>query len=106
MDSKLAGLLGMAKRAGKVQVGFDETVTQVRKGKAYLVVMASDLSPKSEKEWRFATKDHPAAVRRIPLDKTELAHALGLARETGLAAVCDEGFAKAIAAKCPEDKED
>ena len=106
MNSKIAGLLGMAKRAGKVQVGFDETVSQARGGKAYLVVAAEDLSPKTEKEWRFATKDRPTNIRRIPLNKTELAHALGLARETGLAAVCDEGFAKAIAALCPEDKED
>ena len=106
MNDRFAGLLGLAKRAGKVAVGFDETVSQVKKRKAFLVLLATDLSPKSAKEWRYATKDHPAVVRRIPLGKTELAHVLGLARETGLAAVCDEGFAKAIAAKCPEDKED
>ena len=106
MNNKIAGLLGLAKRAGKVQVGFDETVKQVREGKAFLAVMAADLSPKSEKEWRFATKQAHPCIRRLPLDKTELAHALGLARETGLATVCDEGFAKAIAALCPEEKED
>lgn len=106
MNDRFAGLLGLAKRAGKVTVGFDETVSQVKKRKAFLVLLATDLSPKSEKEWRYATKDHPIPIRRCPLSKAELAHALGLSRQTGLAAVIDEGFAKALAAHCSEDKED
>ena len=106
MNERFAGLLGMAKRAGKVQVGFDETVGQVRKQKAFLVLLAADLSPKSEKEWRFATKDPPITIRRSPLNKAELAHALGLSRQTGIVAVTDEGFAKALAVHCPEEKED
>ncbi|MBP3936544.1 MAG: ribosomal L7Ae/L30e/S12e/Gadd45 family protein [Clostridia bacterium] len=106
MNDRFAGLLGLAKRAGKVAVGFDETVSQVKKRKAFLVLLATDLSPKSEKEWRYATKDDPIPIRRCPLSKAELAHALGLSRQTGLAAVTDEGFAKALAAHCSEDKED
>ena len=53
MNERFAGLLGMAKRAGKVQIGFDETVGQVRKQKAHLVLLANDLSPKSEKEYVY-----------------------------------------------------
>ena len=47
MADKLLSLLGLAKRAGKLEPGFDAAVAAVRSGKASLLVAARDISKKT-----------------------------------------------------------
>ena len=96
MPSKVLSLLGMARAAGKLTVGFDAVVALAKEGKAALVVLASDLSEKSEKELRFLTKDIPPEFRRLPADKDEIGRAVGAQKPIGILAVSDAGFAGAI----------
>ena len=48
MNDKLTGLLGLSRRAGHMTCGFDAVADLLRGGRAVLVLLASDLSPKTE----------------------------------------------------------
>lgn len=104
--NKLHGLLGMAKRAGRLSVGFDAAVAAVKNGEATLIVTAADCSVKTEKECRFHASHHQAEVAVLPLDRAAFAAAIGFLKPVAVAAVCDEGFAKAIRSYCTVTKEE
>ena len=53
MNDRLLSLLGLARKAGKVVFGRDCAAEAVRKKQAKLLLLASDLSPKSKKEMEF-----------------------------------------------------
>lgn len=104
--NKLHGLLGMAKRAGKLSVGFDAAVAAVKNGEAPLIVAAADCSEKTAKECRFCASRHQADVAVLPFDRAAFAAAVGFLKPVAVAAVCDEGFAKAIRSYCTVTKEE
>ena len=54
MKEKLLSMLGIARRAGKIAMGFDAAAEAMHKGEARLLVLAADLSERTER-----------AVRRI-----------------------------------------
>ena len=47
MEDKLAGLLGMCRRAGRLTTGFDAVKALAAEGRAALILAAADLSEKS-----------------------------------------------------------
>lgn len=104
MERKLAGLIGMARRAGRLTIGFDAVREQLEAGKAAFVLLAADLSAKTEKELLFGLKQVKAG--RGPLGKEEMAHALGSLRPVGVIATDDEGFATAMKALCGRNEEE
>lgn len=57
---RIAGLLGMARRAGRLTTGFDAVAALTAGGTAAVVLVAADLSEKTEKELRFAARNHPS----------------------------------------------
>lgn len=96
--SKFTDTLGLCRRAGKLITGFDPVLDSVKKGKAGAVIIAADLSPKTEKEIRFALEG-----KNIPIYKTndtldEINFALG--RRTGVITSEDENFTKLMCALC------
>lgn len=104
--NKLTGLLGLSRRAGHAACGFDAAAELLRSGRAKLVLTACDLSEKTEKELRFAGKDKPAEIVRIPLDKDAMGAALGLHRPVGVFATDDRGFAAAMQKHIRHDLEE
>ncbi len=104
--SKLCGLLGMAKRAGRLIVGFDAAVTAVADRESNTLLLASDSSPKTQKECRFCADTHGALVCVLPLDKATLSAAIGAHKPVAVAAVTDLGFANAIRSHCSDTKEE
>ena len=106
MTDKNLGRLGLAKRAGRVAAGFDPALTAVKDGTARLVLLASDLSEKTLKEWRFSAERYGIPTRALPHSKADIGMALGAHREVGIVAVCDDGFAKAIERDCPQQEEE
>lgn len=50
MTNKLFGLIGLAKRAGKVISGADAVIDSVRSGKAFVVICAGDSSEATKKK--------------------------------------------------------
>ena len=47
MNEKLLSLLGIARRAGRLSVGFDAAAESMKKGKSYLLVLAGDISERT-----------------------------------------------------------
>lgn len=84
--------LGFARKAGKLSFGFARSKEVCQNHKAKLIVVAADVSQKSEKEIRFFAKEIP--VVRINGTIEELSAATGL--RAGIVSVNDQGFATAI----------
>jgi ribosomal protein L30E len=92
--NSILNLLTICRKAGKLSMGFDSAAEAVVKRKARLIVLASDLSPKTEKEIRFT-----AGKASVPVIKTEMSIDeinFGLGKKVGVLAVCDEGFSERL----------
>lgn len=88
-------LLGMARRAGRVAIGLDASVRALRRGRARLVVLATDLSPGTAGKVLRETGDVPV-IR--PGRKDAMGRAIGRL-EAGVLAITDDGFSKALASR-------
>ncbi len=97
-------LLGMARRAGKLQAGTERCESAVKSGKASLAVTCADLSAKSKKEISFLCDKHSVAIIHADFTISELSGAIGT--KAGLVAVCDQGFAKRLKSLIPAQRED
>lgn len=96
MNSRVVSLLSICRKAGKLVVGFDTVKESIREGKAHLVVLAADLSPKTARQITFEAGRDPGSVRVLQLPETmfELSHILG--RKAGVMSVTDAGLAGSI----------
>lgn len=95
MNSKILTLLGFAAKAGKLSFGLGNCIASVKENKAFLVVTANDVSPKSRKEAEYFA--NTANIRYAALDDADiftLSNAVG--RKCGVISVNDSGFADAI----------
>ncbi|MBP5303842.1 MAG: ribosomal L7Ae/L30e/S12e/Gadd45 family protein [Clostridia bacterium] len=97
-------MLGLAKRAGRLAVGFDAAIKAAKAHKATLAVCAKDISEKTKKEWQFQVPS--ISLLPLSLDKTELGCAIGVKKPVGILCICDQGFADAIQKLNPEIKEE
>ena len=95
MKSKLIGLLGLMRRANKIEIGEVNTGTAARAHKAKMIVVASDASENAVKRAVGFSNTGRCAMVKLPLTKEETAAAVGL---TGcsMAALTDSGFAGAF----------
>lgn len=103
---RLGGLLGMARRAGRLTTGFDAVTALVAEDKAILLLIADDLSEKTEKELRFAARDKAMELLRLPLGKEDIGRALGLRKPVGVLALEDKGFAASVQKLCRHDSKE
>lgn len=93
MDKTL-GLIGLAKRAGRLVCGESAVKEGVRFGKARLVIIASDASDNTQKNISDSCKYYDVNYY-IAYDKDTLGHAVGNSYNAAIA-ITDEGFAKSI----------
>lgn len=93
MNDPVLSRLGLARRANRLAVGTEAVKTALQKKKARLVVVAQDISAKTEKELRFLGGEN-AQVLRLPYALEDVAAAIGI--RAGILAVLDDGFAQAI----------
>ncbi len=100
MNEKLTGLLGIARRAGHILIGFDAVRAALLADRTRLVILAADCSPKTEKELRFAGQDKNCPIIAIDADKAALSGALGLQKPVAVVATDDRGFAAAMQTCC------
>ncbi|MCK4258679.1 MAG: ribosomal L7Ae/L30e/S12e/Gadd45 family protein [Halanaerobiales bacterium] len=93
-DKKIKGLIGLAQRAGKISSGATQVQNDVKRGKALLLLVASDASANTLKEYRSKSEFY-----RVPLfiwgDKDSIGHAIGKPMRSAIA-VLDHGFADRI----------
>ena len=83
--------LGLARRAGKLNWGFD---TAVRSGACGVVILAADLSDKTKKNVRFEAEKYHVSVLEPAFNMEEISAAIG--KKAGVLAVCDRGFAEKL----------
>ncbi len=92
-SQKLLNSLTMAKRAGRLITGFDETVKNTQAGKIKLILTAADISPKTKKELEFKLRDSKCGM--IPTEVTIAEYETALSAKAAVIGIADDGFAKA-----------
>ncbi len=98
MDSSLAGLLGLARRAGKAELGEESVLAAASAHKARLILIAADASENTAARVERAAETGNAVCFRIDDTKAELGGAVGLASCAALA-LTDVGFAASAVEK-------
>ena len=95
-NDRLKGMLGLAKKAGRIISGTGLVCDAVRKGKVCQVYIACDVSDNTSKRLTncCAYYETPCAV--IPVSGSELGHTIGKKSIQAAAAVTDPGFTAAI----------
>lgn len=90
-------LLGLANRARKCLTGEDTILNAIRQKRVYLVLVASDASPKTKK--RYSDK---CAYYRVPIVEVgtinQLSQAIGQYNRVAIG-ISDQGFAKGLLSK-------
>ena len=102
MQSDLLRFLGLMRRAGKLSVGESGTGQAARNGKARLILLAADASSNALDRARGFASRAQVPLLRLRTDKAGLAAALNVAGGA-MAAVCDEGFARALLEKFSDE---
>ena len=97
--NKVLGILGLAKRAGALAIGTNSVLESVRKGKALLVLIASDASSNTQKQLMDKASFRNVPVQTLPFDMTELGHAIGK-DHTVAVAILQEGFVISYTKAC------
>lgn len=87
-------MLGLARRAGKLSLGFDSAVGSVIKGESVMLLIARDISPKTEKELRYAVRDRQIDIYEIPYSIDSISAAIG--KSVRVISINDGGFAKRL----------
>ncbi|ADU28276.1 L7Ae/L30e/S12e/Gadd45 family ribosomal protein [Ethanoligenens harbinense] len=99
MANKLQGLLGFARRAGKLTFGTDAVLKDVAFGRALAVLLSTDASARTEKSVRRACEETKTPCLQTGLDKQRLGACIGRG-DTAVAAITDASFAKRVIELC------
>ena len=93
---KLLSLLGLARRAGKIEPGFDAAATAAKSGKAALLLAARDISEKTVKNLRYEGDRAGIPTLRVSAGMEELPGLRRAGRGAGLdRSRLRQGYAKA-----------
>ncbi len=95
MNDKVLTLLGFSAKAGKLSYGMDATVSAIKQKKAKLVLIAGDVSQKSQKEIIFQSESYKVKYLKLEnFDMDTITHAVG--RKCGILSVNDDSFASGL----------
>lgn len=97
MESSLK-FLGLAKRAGKIEIGAESVQEAVKKKKAVLIMSASDASGNSVKQALLLAENTGIKHITLPFEKAELGEMIGRGLP-GMAALTDIRFAASFVEK-------
>jgi len=91
-------MIGLAKKAGRVEIGEEPVGAAARARKARIILVASDAAPSSVRRAASFAQHGNCPLVTIPADKDALGRCLGRT-SVAMAAVTDIGFADAIVKK-------
>lgn len=97
MNNPVLSLLGLASRGRNLVSGEFSTLKAIKEHKASIIVVATDASDNTKKEFSDSGKFYNVPVYFFGT-KEELGHAIGCMERASIA-VLDEGLAKSIASK-------
>lgn len=101
---KLLNLIGLSKKAGKLEIGEEPVGAAARAKHARLLLLASDASDNTRRRALHFGEAGACICLEIPETKEDLGRALGRT-SCAMLAVTDIGFAEAIAKKLAESDE-
>ena len=87
-------LLGLARRAGKLSLGFDSAEESVIKKKSRLIITAVDISERTLSAFYKKTESNNINIIASNIPMADLGAAVG--KLVGVVSVNDEGFAKKL----------
>ena len=97
---KLAGLIGIAKKAGRVIAGTNLVTDCIRSGSAskcpYAVFLASDVSENTRKRITNCCSYYEVPLYDIPLTIAEVGDAIGKSGSTAAVGITDAGLSDAL----------
>ncbi len=94
MEDKALGLLGLARRAGKLTVGHDAVVSSMAAHRSRLVIIAEDASENTKKSVLRSAEEYGTHTIIVCGTKDEISYAIG--KTAAVVSVDDEGFAKGL----------
>ena len=94
----ILSMIGLAKKAGRMEVGEEPVGAAARAKKARVILLASDAAPASQRRAASFAETGACLLLTIPADKEQLGRCLGRT-SVAMAAVTDIGFAEAIVRK-------
>lgn len=96
MDKKrIADLLGLAQKAGRIVSGEFAVEKAVRSRKAKIVLLATDASINSKKNYHDLTSYYEVPIYEV-LSKQEMGESIGKVQRAAIV-LTDEGFSRALA---------
>lgn len=98
-EQKVKGLIGIAKKAGKITCGSDKTLDSVRAGGrngVRLLLCSADASRNTLKRIGNGSEYYKVPMNTLSFGKEELARITGYVGELSVIGITDAGFAKAI----------
>lgn len=101
MNDRILSFLGLARRAGKLSLGFDPSVDAMIHGRTKLLLLCEDLSERSKSKILKITDRTKTKIIFLNISMNEVGMAIG--KTSGIISVDDEGFAKKLVMLC-EDK--
>ncbi len=94
MKNNYLNIVGLAYRAGKCSTGEDTIVKDIRQQRAKLVLLASDIGPRTQKKLMNKCKTYEVPFVFVD-DKELLSDAIGKSQRVAVA-ILDDGFAAKI----------
>lgn len=95
MIDKIKGLLGLMRRASAVALGEDDALNVIARGKARLLLLASDVPEKQRIRVERSLEGRSTVTAILPFDSAETGKTVGLG-SCRMIAVTDMGFALAL----------
>jgi ribosomal protein L7Ae-like RNA K-turn-binding protein len=100
--NRAISLMGIAKKAGLLEIGGDDVAAAARSGKAKLILTASDASGASKRRACDAAASRGIAYAELRVSKEELAAVIGRGLP-GTVALTDAGLAFGVASRLSEE---
>lgn len=91
--NKFLMTLGLARRAGKLNYGFDMVMSGL--GATHLLLLAADCSPRTRKNVELAAAEFQIPLYPLRQTKEELGASIGT-KPVGIIGVADRGFARSL----------
>ena len=98
MPDSILSLLGMARKAGKLELGEEPALGAARAKKARLLLVAHDAADNTYRRVRHVAETSSTTWCALPRTKSELGDAVGTT-SCAIAALTDAGFAASLAEK-------
>lgn len=91
MNDKILNLLGIARRANRITIGFDSVKSSIKAQKSCLILFACDLSERTKEQVKNIAK-----CKTITTKYTAEEFFTALSKRGGIISINDEGFSQKI----------